>query len=443
MELKEKLVSSFMAFEEQIDVNSDLHEARTSAIKNFEKKGFPTKKEEAWKYTSLNSVLKNDFSVFPKNENNIEFADVKKYFLHEIDTYKVVFIDGVFSSFLSSTTHDGIDVCLMSSALNKPKYKMVIDNYFNKIANLDESLTSLNTAFANEGAYINIPKSKVVDKPIEIMYFSTGSEAALLVQPRNLVIVGENSHVQIIERHQSLNESRIESGPVLTNSVTEIFAQKRAIVDYYKIQNDNLEANLIDNTYVSQKQETNVSVNTFSFGGNLTRNNLNFYHFGERIVSNLNGITIIGDKQHVDHYTLVQHSTPNCESHQDYKGIFSDRSTGVFNGKIYVEKEAQKTNAFQKSNNILLSDKATINAKPQLEIFADDVKCSHGCTIGQLDETAMFYMQQRGIPKKEAKALLMYAFSNAVIESIKIPELKQRITKIIATKLGVKLGFDL
>ena len=443
MELKEKLVSSFMAFEEQIDVNSDLHELRTSAIKNFEKKGFPTKKEEAWKYTSLNPVLKNDFSVFPKNENNIEFADVKKYFLHEIDTYKVVFIDGVFSSFLSSTTHEGIDVCLMSSALNKPKYKMVIDNYFNKIANLDETLTSLNTAFANEGAYINIPKSKVVDKPIEIMYFSTGSEAALLVQPRNLVIVGENSHVQIIERHQSLNESRIESGPVLTNSVTEIFAQKRAIVDYYKIQNDNLEANLIDNTYVSQKQETNVSVNTFSFGGNLTRNNLNFYHFGERIVSNLNGITIIGDKQHVDHYTLVQHSTPNCESHQDYKGIFSDRSTGVFNGKIYVEKEAQKTNAFQKSNNILLSDKATINAKPQLEIFADDVKCSHGCTIGQLDETALFYMQQRGIPKKEAKALLMYAFSNAVIESIKIPELKQRITKIIATKLGVKLGFDL
>lgn len=438
MELKEKLVSSFMAFEEQIDVNSDLHEVRTSAIKNFENKGFPTKKEEAWKYTSLNSVLKNDFSVFPKSENNIEFADVKKYFLHEIDTYKVVFIDGVFSSFLSSTTHDGIDVCLMSSALNKPKYKMVIDNYFNKIANLDESLTSLNTAFANEGAYINIPKSKVVDKPIEIMYFSTGSEAALLIQPRNLVVVGENSHVQIIERHQSLNEN-----PVLTNSVTEIFAQKRAIVDYYKIQNDNLEANLIDNTYVSQKQETNVSVNTFSFGGNLTRNNLNFYHFGERIVSNLNGITIIGDKQHVDHYTLVQHSTPNCESHQDYKGIFSDRSTGVFNGKIFVEKEAQKTNAFQKSNNILLNDKATINAKPQLEIFADDVKCSHGCTVGQLDESALFYMQQRGIPKKEAKALLMYAFSNAVIESIKIPELKQRITKIIATKLGVKLGFDL
>ena len=438
MELKEKLVSSFMAFEETIDVHTELHDVRTNAIKNFENKGFPSKKEEAWKYTTLNAVLKNDFTVFPKNENAIEFAEVKKYFLHEIDTYKVVFIYGVFSSFLSSTTNDGIDVCLMSSALNKPKYKMVIDNYFNKVASKSESLTSLNTAFANEGAYINIPKRKVVDKPIEIMYFSTGSETALLVQPRNLIIVGENSHVQIIERHQSLN-----SNPVLTNSVTEVFAQKRAIVDFYKIQNDNLQANLIDNTYVSQQQESVVSVNTFSFGGNLTRNNLNFYHFGERIVSNLNGITIIGEKQHVDHYTLVQHASPNCESHQDYKGIYSDQSTGVFNGKIFVEKEAQKTNAFQKSNNILLSDKATINAKPQLEIFADDVKCSHGCTIGQLDETAMFYMQSRGIPKKEAKALLMYAFSNAVIESIKIPELKQRIAKIIASKLGVKMGFDL
>jgi Fe-S cluster assembly protein SufD len=438
MELKEKLLSSFMAFEERVDVHAELHNVRTSAIKNFENKGFPTKKEEAWKYTSLNAILKSDFSVFPKKENAIEFSEVKKYFLHEIDTYKVIFVDGVFSSFLSSTTHDGLDVCLMSAALTKPKYKMVIDEYFNNIASKDESLTTLNTAFALEGAYINIPKSKVVEKPIEIINFSTGTEAALLVQPRNLIIIGENAYVQIIERHQSINDN-----PVLTNSVTEIFAKKRAIVDYYKIQNDNLEASLIDNTYIAQKDQSNVSVHTFSFGGNLTRNNLNFFHQGEHIDSTLKGITIIEGKQHVDHYTLVQHATPNCESHQNYKGIFGDRSTGVFNGKIFVEKEAQKTDAFQQNNNILLSDKATINAKPQLEIFADDVKCSHGCTIGQLDERAMFYMQSRGIPKKEAKALLMYAFSNEVIESIKIPELKQRITKIIATKLGVNMGFDL
>ncbi len=427
-----------MAFEEKVDVHADLHDIRTSAIKNFEQKGFPSKKEEAWKYTSLNTVLKNDFSVFPKKENDIQFADVKKYFLHEIDTYKVVFVDGIFSSFLSSTTHEKIDVCLMSSALNKPKYKQVIDEYFNQIASKDESLTTLNTAFANEGAYVKIPKNKVADKPIEILYFSTGNESALMVQPRNLIIVEENAHVQIIERHQSLN-----SNPVLTNSVTEIFAGKSSNIDYYKIQNDHLEASLIDNTYIAQKASSNVSVHTFSFGGNLTRNNLNFYHQGERIDSTLKGITIIEGKQHVDHYTLVQHATPNCESHQNYKGIYNDRSTGVFNGKIFVEKEAQKTDAFQQNNNIILSDKATVNAKPQLEIFADDVKCSHGCTIGQLDDRAMFYMQSRGIPQKEAKALLMYAFSNEVIESIRIPELKNRITKIIATKLGVKMGFDL
>ena len=438
MDLKDKLLSSFMAFEERVDVNSNLHDIRTDAIKNFENKGFPTKKDEAWKYTSLNSILKNDFSVFPKQENALSYPEVKKYFIHEIDTYKLVFIDGIFSSFLSSTTHDGLDVCLMSSALTKPKYKEVIDTYFNKIANTNDSLTSLNTAFAIEGAFINIPKNKIADKPIEIMYLSTGNEAALMVQPRNLIIVGENAQVQIIERHQSLN-----SNPVLTNSVTEMFVQERGILDYYKIQNDVQTANLVDNTYIAQKRDSNASVHTFSFGGNVTRNNLNFYHQGEHIESTLKGITIIGDKQLVDHYTLVHHATPNCESHQNYKGIFDGNATGVFNGKIFVEKEAQKTDAFQQNNNVLLSEKASINAKPQLEIFADDVKCSHGCTIGELDESAMFYMQSRGIPKKEAKALLMYAFSNEVIESIKIQELKNRITKLIASKLGVNMGFDL
>lgn len=437
MELKEKLVSSFLAFENNVDVDAYVHDVRSDAFKIFEEKGFPTKKEEAWKYTSLNKILKEDYSVFPKQENALEYRDVKKYLIHDIDTYKVVFIDGKYSSHLSQTTHDGIDVCLMSAALSKPKYRLVIENYFNKAASKD-SLTSLNTAFSSEGAYIHIPKNKLVEKPIQIIHFSTGNESALMLQPRNLIVVDENSHVQIIERHQSLT-----SNAILTNSVTEIFANKRAIVDYYKIQNDNSNASLIDNTFIKQKQESVASVHTFAFGGKLIRNNLNYFQEGERIDSILKGVTIIGDKQHVDHNTLVHHIEPNCESHQDYKGIFGENSTGVFNGKIIVEKEAQKTNAFQANNNILISDKATINTKPQLEIFADDVKCSHGCTIGQLDESALFYMQSRGIPKKEAKALLMYAFSNNVLSSVKIPEIKQRITKIIANKLGVSIGFDL
>ena len=437
MDLKDKLLSSFLAFENQIDVDTTVHDIRSEAIKVFENEGFPTKKDENWKYTSLKGITKQDYSVFPKLETAIEYSEVQKYFIHDIDTYKIVFVDGKYSSHLSETTHDGIDVCLMSSALHKAEYKTVIDKHFNTVAT-KSSLTSLNTAFSKEGAYIHIPKGKVAKKPIQIVHLSTGNETALMLQPRNLVVVEENAQVQIIERHQSLTEN-----PVLTNSVTEIIAEKRAIVDYYKIQNDNKEASLIDSTFVNQKDDTFVSVHTFSFGGKLTRNNLNFYQNGEHIDSTMKGITIIGDKQHVDHNTLVHHIEPNCESHQDYKGIFNDSSTGVFNGKVLVNKEAQKTNAFQSNNNILTTDKATINTKPQLEIFADDVKCTHGCTIGQLDDSALFYMKQRGIPEKEAKALLMFAFSNNVISSVKIPELKQRITKLIANKLGVNLGFDL
>ena len=440
MNLKEKLVSSFMAFENNVDVDLDshIHDIRSAAISIFESKGFPTKKEEEWKYTSLNSILKHDYSVFPKNNISLEYKEVKNYFLHEIESYKLVFVDGAYSSFLSETTHDVADICIMSSALKKPKYKMVIDRYFGTLASKEDSITSLNTAFSKEGVFINIPKNTVLPKPIQIINFSTGSESEIMLQPRNLVVVGENSHVEIYERHQSLNDN-----VVLTNVVTEIFAKKRAIVDFYKVQNDNKSASLIDNTYVRQRDNSIVSVNTFSFGGELTRNNLEFHQEGEHITSNLNGITIIEKKQHVDNHTLVNHKFENCESHELYKGIYDDSSTGVFNGKVIVNKEAQKTNAYQQNDNILIGDKASINSKPQLEIFADDVKCSHGCTIGQIDINALFYMQSRGIPKKEAKALLLFAFANDVVDKIKIPALKKRITKLIAEKLKVDLEIEM
>ncbi len=440
MDLKEKLVTSFMAFENKgnIDLDSKIHGIRTEAIEQFEKAGFPSKKHEEWKYTSLNNLVKNDYSVFPKGDTSVEFKEVKQYFLHEIESYKIVFIDGVYSSFLSDTTHEGVDICILSSALKRPKYKMVIDHYFGTVASKDDSLTSLNTAFSKEGVFVNIPKNNVLPKPIQILHFSTGNEKEIMLQPRNLIVVGENSHVQIYERHQSLSDNT-----VLTNAVTEIFAHKRAIVDMYKIQNDRKTSSIIDNVYVQQKESSIVSINTFSFGGNITRNNLEFHQEGEHITSNLNGITVIGDKQHVDNHTLVHHKQENCESHEMYKGIYDDSSTGVFNGKVIVDKLAQKTNAYQQNDNVLIGDKASINAKPQLEIFADDVKCSHGCTIGQLDNSALFYLQSRGIPQKEAKALMLFAFCNDVVEKIKIPGLKPRINKILAEKLDVELGMDM
>ena len=438
MEFKEKLISSHLAFEEDLDLNDSIYETRATALKVFEEKGFPSKKEEAWKYTSLEALIQKDYALFPKSTTSIDLNDVKKYFLYDTDTYKVIFIDGVYSPFLSNTTHDGLDVCLMSAALTKPKYRDLIDRYFNKIAPKDDSMTALNTSYAKEGAYIYIPKSIVAEKPIEIIHFSSGNENALWLQPRNLIVVDENAQVQIIERHQSLKEH-----PVVTNCVTEIYVHQSAFLDYYKLQNDLPTASLIDNTFIVQEKNSHASVHTFSLGGKIIRNNLRYFHKGEHVMSTLKGVTILQGKQHVDHATLVHHAQPNCESHQDYKGIFAEGSEGVFNGQILVDKIAQKTNAFQQNNNILLDDKATVNTKPQLEIFADDVKCSHGCTIGQLDEEALFYLRSRGIPKKEAKALMTYAFANNVLESVQLPSLKKRINGQIAKKLGVNLGFDL
>ena len=438
MEFKEKLISSHLAFEEDLDLTDSVHETRAQALKIFEEKGFPSKKDELWKYTSLDALIHKDYSLFPKSEASIELKDVKKYFLYDTDTYKVIFIDGVYNPFLSNTTHDGLDVCLMSAALSKPKYRDIINSYFNKIAPLDESLTALNTSYAKEGAFIYIPKKTVAEKPIEIIHFSSGEQDSLWLQPRNLIVIDKNSQVQIIERHQSLKQHS-----VVTNSVTEIYVHEEAFVDYYKLQNDLTSASLIDNTYIQQEKNSHASVHTFSLGGKLIRNNLRYFHKGEYILSTLKGVTILEGKQHVDHSTMVHHSQPNCESHQDYKGIFSERSQGVFNGQILVDKIAQKTNAFQQNNNVLLDDKATVNSKPQLEIFADDVKCSHGCTIGQMDEEALFYLRSRGIPKKEAKALMTYAFANNVLESVQLPSLKKRINGQIARKLGVNLGFEL
>jgi len=400
MEFKEKLISSHLAFEEDLNLDDSVHETRASALKVFEEKGFPSKREEAWKYTSIEALIQKDYALFPKSEASINVNDVKKYFLYDTDTYKVIFIDGIYSPFLSNTTHDGLDVCLMSAALTKPKYRELINTYFNKIAPEDDSLTALNTSYAKEGAYIYIPKNIVAEKPIEIIHFSSGNENALWLQPRNLIVVDQNAQVQIIERHQSLKEH-----PVVTNCVTEIYVHQDAFLDYYKLQNDLPSASLIDSTYIVQEKKSHASVHTFSLGGKLTRNNLRFFHKGEHIMSTLKGVTILHGKQHVDHATLVHHAQPNCESHQDYKGIFAERSEGVFNGQILVDKIAQKTNAFQQNNNILIDDQATVNTKPQLEIFADDVKCSHGCTIGQLDEEALFYLRSRGIPKKRSEGI--------------------------------------
>ncbi len=430
-----------MAFENQeaVDTTSDFHKIRAAAMQQFEKVGFLTKKIEEWRYTSLKNLLKTNFTLFPEiPKHELELGAVDSYFLRGIDSYKIVFVNGVFSPFLSDTTHDGMDISLLSSAINEVRYKIIFEHFFNTIASKKDGVTALNTAFASEGAFIHIRKNTVLQKPIQIIYFTTDTGEATMLQPRNLIIVDENSQVKIIERHQSLSKKH-----VFTNTVTEVFANTRAHIDYYKLQNDNENTSLIDSTFIQQKENSVVSMNTYSFGGNLTRNNLSFFQNGKHINSILNGISMLDKKQHVDNQTNVYHNQPNCESHELYKGIYDGQATGVFNGKVIVDQIAQKTDAYQQNDTILLTDEATINSKPQLEIFADDVACSHGCTIGQLDKNALFYMRQRGIPKKEAKALLLYAFTNEVVSQIKMPVLKTLVTEVVSKKLGVDLGMDL
>lgn len=436
MELKDKLISSFYALEEQNQEDQKMLEIRKQAIKTFETKGFPSRKDETWRYTSLRPILREAYSFAPQIAQELSLEEIQKYLVDDLDAYRMIFVDGVFAENLSEISNDKFEISTLSQAFNNPKNAEIIEEHYNKIRPSDDSLSALNTAFSKEGFFVHIKKGQVLDKPLQVLYLSTGSEPAMMLQPRNLVVIEENAQAKIIERHRSIKDN-----PVFTNSVTEIFAGKYALLEYYKIQKDGSQASLIDNTFVNQKDNSNISIQTFALGGRLLRNNWRADQNGEHLETTFKGVTLLNDRQQADHVTLVHHAQPNNESHQDFKGMFDDRSKGVFDGYILVDKIAQKTNGYQKSDNILLSDRATAHAKPQLEIYADDVLCSHGCTVGQIDNNALKYLRTRGIPEKEARALMMYAFCSSVLSSVSIPELQKNADAWIAAKLGVDMGF--
>ena len=324
MSLKEKMVSSFLAFELDTDINSSVHEIRSKSIKDFEKIGFPGKKNEYWKYTPINKVLNDKLTIFKKKRHLIEFDKVKDFFLSGIESYKIVFIDGAYDPLWSNTSHDGVDICILSSIIENKKNENLIKKHYNTIVDKNESFSLLNSSFSKEGAFIHIPKSMELDKPIEIIHINSGGESSLMLQPRNLIILEKNSKAQILESQYSWvgkNDKSPYTYPgfidPLTNTLTEIHVKENANLDYYKIQNDLETTSLIDNTYINQKRDSEVSCHTFSFGGNIVRNNLNFFQSGQNINSIMKGITILGGNQHTDHHTLVHHANPNCESYQE------------------------------------------------------------------------------------------------------------------------------
>lgn len=424
--IKEKIQSFAQALIEQTK-DTYIKSKRTAALKVFKEKGFPTKKMEAWKYTSLNPHLKEEYAL--ETPDTHKFNTVEQYTI-DASHHHMVFINGKHQAQLSTISEEKLTVLSMKEAMNSSEHQADIQKHWAQIADVQESMTALNTATATDGVFIKVSKSKAVEKPIEMIFISTELSSAQMTQLRNLIIAEENAQIQITERHINTTNQK-----VFTNIVTEIYTAKNAFVDYYKLQDDTEQTILIDNTYAVQADNSHASVHTFSVGGALVRNNLNFYQRGEHIDSTLKGITVLSNRQHTDHYTLVNHEQPHCESHQDYKSILLDHSTMAFNGKIMVKKIAQKTNAYQQNNNILLSDKAEAYTKPQLEIFADDVKCSHGCTIGQLDAEALFYLQTRGISKKKAEALLTFAFAHSVLSSVKIPALIEMVENKLREKI--------
>ena len=413
-----------------------LDEQRKLALQKFLDFGFPTKKDEEYKYTNLKEVTEKAYNFFPSEAHNISKEKLYQLHLGEENFDWIVFINGKLHKELSKVSIENVEFLTFNYALNDPKYREVFDQYFNTISPKDLAFPNLNLAYAKVGFFMKVPKNTVIEKPIHVFYLSDSQEENTFYNTRNLLIAEEGSKVEIIESHHNFDDHF-----VLTNSVTEIFSHPNSKADWHKVQNDNDTSYLIDNTYAKQERDSLTTVNTFSFGGKLVRNNLDFIQNGENINSFMNGITIIGENQLVDHHTAVHHNHPNCESYQNYKGIFDKNAKGVFNGKVFVDKIAQKTNAYQQNNNVLLSEGASIDTKPQLEIFADDVKCSHGCTVGQLDDDALFYLRARGISKKEAQALLLYAFANDAMENIDIEPLKLKISKLLAEKLGVDIEF--
>ena len=426
-----------MALFQQIANQKDLLAGnQLESLNLFLEQGFPTKKDEEYKYTNIREVIEKDYSFSPTESYEISDAQFEELHLDEADFDYIIFINGKIHPELSKISFTNPEFFSLKNAFLDSDKKEVLSNYLDKIASKDNAIINLNRAFSSEGFFLKVAKNQKIEKPIHVFYISQNQPKNTFYNIRNLLVADEGAHVEIIESHHNLDDFY-----TFTNSVTEIYAEKNSKADWHKLQNDSAFSYLIDHTFVKQERDSLATVNTFSFGGKLTRNNLDFIHNGENIHSYMNGITIIGKDQLVDHHTAVHHKTPHCESYQNYKGIYKDNSKGVFNGKVFVDRLAQKTNAYQQNNNILLDEGASIETKPQLEIFADDVKCSHGCTVGQLNEDALFYLRARGIGKEKAKALLLVAFAHDAMQNIDIEPLKKKISVLLAEKLEVDFQF--
>jgi Fe-S cluster assembly protein SufD len=404
--------------------------ARLKALETLRQNGLPSNKHEEYRYTPLAKALeKIEVQAYDTPFPNVadETGDL---FLPGKNAYTITLVNGFYKPELSTAIKiGGLTVRLLDDVVkNSPE---IVNRYLDSFSEASgDPFTTWNIAGWTSGVFISVDDRVVIETPIIIYNLIDARNAPVLNVLRNLIVVGKSSSVKVIQKVNSIGDH-----PHFMNTVTEAIVSENAGLDHYAIQNDKGEHHQFNRTHILQSNSSRVNTFTFSLDGKIVRNNLQLSLNGEGCESHMYGLYLLNGESLVDNHTVADHQKPNSFSNELYKGIIDDRAKGVFNGKIYVRPNAQKTNAFQSNRNILLSDSAKVNTKPQLEIWADDVKCSHGCTTGQLDEEALFYLQTRGITKADAQAMLLYAFAGEVINNVTIPEIREYLERLISQRL--------
>ncbi len=422
---KDKLLSVFSG-EKSLLANDDIYQKSLDFINNND---FPSKEDEIWRHTDMRKLYKHNYE-------KAKFVTASEHFISNfsilnLNSEKIVFINGFHSEINSNITNDK-EIIICSAKDAKSNHPEIFDKYFESSeVYKDNIFTAFNTAFADNGVFIYIPDNYVSENPIHVLFFVDGNGRKIINQNRNLIIAGKNSQAKIICSYHSLTRNY-----TLTNSVNEIILEESAQLNYNLFQGEGNGAFQINNTKVIQHGKSIFTSNNSTLCGALVKNNLTVDLTGEYCETNLHGLCLPDKEQHFDHYININHNKPNCTSNQIYKAIIDNKAKAVFMGKVFVAEDAQKTNANQTNKNLLLTNYARIHSKPQLEIYADDVSCSHGSTTGQLDKEALFYLRTRGLPEKIAKTLLMKAFAKEAIDKITIKAYKEFVNFLVNKRLN-------
>lgn len=422
-------VSRFERLERERPAGSAwLRSLQKGAISRFAELGFPTTHNEDWKYTSAGPIAKTPFAPAERDGHRIR----RKQLPDAGCRIRMVFVNGFYAPELStlSALPPGVRVVSIAAALAAGDEKL--ESHLACYAQYDgHAFVALNTAFLSDGALIEIPRGMHVEEPVHVLFATVPGGEPAVSHPRCLILAGRGSQAAVVEEYTSLGE-----GSYFTNAVTEIVAEEGAVLEHVKLQLESPEAFHVATVQGIQERNSVFNSHNLSFGGALVRNDVNSVLDAEGAECVLNGLFVAGARQHVDNHTTLDHAKPHCNSRELYKGILAGDATGVFNGKILVRKDAQKTNAIQSNKNLLLSENAVVNTKPQLEIYADDVRCTHGATVGQLDAEALFYMQSRGIERTAARDLLTYAFAADILDRMTVNSFRGRLEETLYRKLS-------